>query len=92
MKDNERDENLPTYLQNTHDSGRHVILIVDESHKSLTTPKAQELILNYIKPKIQLEISATPDSANYHAMIETSISEVIEAGMIKKEILINPGF
>jgi len=92
MKDNERDENLPTYLQNTHDAGRYVILIVDESQRSLATQKAQDLILNYIKPKIQLEVSATPDSSNYHSMIETSISEVIEAGMIKKEILINPGF
>lgn len=92
MKDNERDENLPTYLQNTHDAGRQVILIIDESHKSLATPKAQELILNYIKPKIQIEVSATPDSSNYHAMIETTVNEVIEAGMIKKEILINPGF
>lgn len=90
MKENERDENLPTYLKNTHEAGRNVILIVDESHKALSTPKAQELVLNYIKPKIQLEVSATPDSAGYHVMIETDIKEVIEAGMIKKEVLINP--
>jgi type III restriction enzyme len=90
MKDNERDENLPTYLKNTHEAGRDVILIVDESHKALSTPKAQELVLNYIKPKVQIEVSATPDSTGYHAMIETDIKEVIEAGMIKKEVLINP--
>jgi len=46
MKDNEKNENLPTYLNNTHLSGRKVILIVDESHRSLDTPKAQELIAN----------------------------------------------
>ena len=79
MKDNERDENLPTYLKNTHEAGRDVILIVDESHKALSTPKAQELVLNYIKPKVQIEVSATPDSTGYHAMIETDIKEVIEA-------------
>lgn len=62
MKDNERDENLPIYLANTHDAGRGIILIVDESHRSLATPKAQELILTYIKPQIQIEVSATPDS------------------------------
>lgn len=90
MKENERDENLPTYLKNTHEAGRGVILIVDESHKALSTPKAQELVLNYIKPKVQIEVSATPDSTGYHAMIETDIKEVIEAGMIKKEVLINP--
>lgn len=91
MKDNERDENLPAYLSNTHDAGRGIILIVDESHRSLATPKAQELIMNYIKPKIQIEVSATPDSADYDAKIETKIEEVIEAGMIKKEVVINPG-
>lgn len=91
MKDNERDENLPTYLANTHDAGREIILIVDESHRSLATPKAQELIMNYIKPKIQIEVSATPDSTDYDAKIETRIEEVIEAGMIKKEVVINPG-
>ena len=90
MKDNERDENLPTYLANTHDAGRGIILIIDESHRSLATPKAQELIMNYIKPKIQIEVSATPDSVDYDAKIETKIEEVIEAGMIKKEVVINP--
>lgn len=91
MKDNERDENLPTYLANTHKSGRDVILIVDESHRSLNTTKAQELIREYIKPKIQIEVSATPDSENYDQKVEVNIEEVIEAGMIKREILINPG-
>ena len=91
IRDNERDENLPTYLANTHDAGRGIILIVDESHKSLSTPKAQELIINYIKPQIQIEVSATPDSADYDAKIDTKIEEVIEAGMIKKEVVINPG-
>lgn len=68
-----------------------MILIIDESHRSLSTPKAQELIMSYIKPKLQIEVSATPDSTDYDARIETRIEEVIEAGMIKKEVLINPG-
>lgn len=89
MKDNERDENLPTYLTNTHEAGRGIILIVDESHRSLATPKAQDLIMNYIRPQIQIEVSATPDSIDYDAKIETRIEEVIEAGMIKKEVVIN---
>jgi type III restriction enzyme len=62
MKDNERDENLPIYLQNTHIAGREIILIIDESHRNLDSPRAQELIQNFIKPKIQIEVSATPDS------------------------------
>lgn len=90
MKDNERDENLPTYLANTHEAGREIILIVDESHKNLDSARAQDLIKNYIKPKIQIEVSATPDSQWVAQTIDVDISQVIESGMIKKEILINP--
>ncbi len=89
MKDNERDENLPTYLENTHTSWRKVILIVDESHRSLDTPKAQELIKNYIKPVLQIEVSATPDSIDYEHKIDVNIDDVIKEWMIKKEVLIN---
>ena len=89
MKDNEKKENLPTYLQNTHTAGRKIILIIDESHRSLDTIKAQELIINYIKPTIQIEVSATPDSKDYEQKIEVNIADVINEQMIKKEILIN---
>jgi type III restriction enzyme len=89
MRDNEKKQNLPTYLKNTHLSWRKVILIVDESHRSLDTNKAQELITNYIKPVLQIEVSATPDSQNYEQKIEVDIGDVIKEGMIKKEILIN---
>ena len=89
MKDNERDENLPTYLSNTHKAWKEIILIVDESHKNLDSLRAQELIQNFIKPKIQIEVSATPDTVLAAQIIEVDVESVIEAGMIKKEILIN---
>lgn len=89
MKDNERDENLPTYLKNTHKSWRKVILIVDESHRSLDTPKAQELIKNFIKPVLQIEVSATPDSKKIDQYENVKIQDVINEWMIKKEILVN---
>lgn len=89
MKDNERDENLPTYLQNTHESWKKIILIVDESHRSLDTPKAQELIKNFIKPVLQIEVSATPDSKDFDQYIKVEIQDVIKEGMIKKEVLVN---
>lgn len=89
MKDNERNENLPTYLENTHLTWRKIILIIDESHRSLDTPKAQELIKNFIKPVLQIEVSATPDSNNYEQKIEVQIDDVISEWMIKKEVLVN---
>ena len=78
MKDNETGENLPNYLANTHDANIKIILIVDESHRSLDTQRAQELIQNYIKPALQIEVSATPDSADYDEKIEVDIADVIE--------------
>lgn len=90
MKDNETGENLPNYLENTHNANIKIILIVDESHRSLDTQRAQELIQNYIKPALQIEVSATPDSADYDEKIEVDITDVIEEWMIKKEVLINP--
>ena len=90
MRDNETEENLPHYLENTHNSRTKIILIVDESHKSLNTEKAQNLIQNYIKPILQIEVSATPDSKDYDAKVEVDIADVIEEWMIKKEVLINP--
>lgn len=90
MRDNERNENLPTYLKNAHNEGRKIILIVDESHIALDTNKAQELIGEYIKPTIQIEVSATPDTRDYRAQVEVYIDDVIKEEMIKKEILINP--
>ncbi len=89
MKDNEKDENLPIYLQNSHEAWIKIILIVDESQRSLDTPKAQELIKNYIKPILQIEVSATPDSQGYSHKIEVDIQDVIKEEMIKKEILVN---
>jgi type III restriction enzyme, res subunit len=48
------------------------------------------LIGEYIKPIIQIEVSATPDTRDYRAQVEVYIDDVIKEEMIKKEILINP--
>ena len=89
MKDNEKDENIPFYMENTRNHGLEIVLIIDESHKQLNTPRAQELINDYFKPIIQIEVSATPDSAHYDKKISVDINDVIESGMIKKEVLVN---
>lgn len=89
MRDNETGKNLPNYLKNTHNEGRKIVLIVDESHIALNSKKSQGLIQEYFKPMMQIEVSATPDSTGYNQCIEVEIDKVIGAGMIKKEILIN---
>ncbi len=89
MKDNEKNENIPNYMENSRQNGLEIVLIVDESHKQLNTPKAQELINDYFKPIIQIEVSATPDSQNYDKKISVDINDVIKSWMIKKEVLVN---
>lgn len=90
--DNEQDRNLTKIIENTKEEGRDVFLIIDESHHSAKTETAQGLI-NDIAPKVTLEVSATPhliSSDILPRMIEVDFSEVVEEGMIKKEVLINP--
>jgi hypothetical protein len=90
MKDNERDENIPIYMDNIRKNGLEIVLIIDESSRDLKQAKSQELINEYFKPIIQIEVSATPDSVKYDKKITVDINDVIASGMIKKEILINP--
>lgn len=91
MRENETGENLPNFLQNTHVANKKIILIVDESHRNLDTPKAQELIQNIIKPALQIEVSATPDSTNIDEIVKVTIEDVIQEWIIKKEVIINEG-
>lgn len=89
MRENERDANLPTYLENARKAGREIVLVIDESSRNLGSERAQEIIAQFIKPRLQIEVSATPDSVGYVKMVEVSANEVIESGMIRREAVMN---
>ncbi len=91
MREDEQDANIPVYMENTKQMGIEIILVIDESHTNLDGPRAQELIASFLQPKLQIEVSATPKSTKYQEMITVNITDVIDAGMIKQEVLINPG-
>lgn len=77
-------------LENTRNSGKKIILIIDESHKSSNTSRAKELRDEIIKPFLTIEMSATPVLTDDMQMkISVDPTKVIEEGMIKKEIIIN---
>ena len=90
IRDNERDYNLTHIIQNTVDEGRIIILIIDESHFAADTPISQGLIKMF-NPKITLEVSATPHMRG-NEKVKVYREKVIDEGMIKKRISINPGF
>jgi type III restriction enzyme len=59
MSDNETGRNLPNFINNTLDDDRQIILIIDESQLYLSED-TEKLIINTIKPKLRIEVSATP--------------------------------
>lgn len=81
----------------THQSGREIIMIIDESHRNVTT-QSFENVINPLAPKIILNVSATPeiipnalDIVRGHAgLVEINRQDVIDAGLIKAEISCQP--
>lgn len=94
MKDGEK-INFREVLANTR-AKRKIILIVDESHIGATAERTSEL-KSEIDADLILEVSATPKfkpspsemASGQAGWIEVSASDVIEEGLIKKEIIIN---
>ncbi|MFH2103563.1 MAG: DEAD/DEAH box helicase family protein [Chloroflexota bacterium] len=91
IRENERDFNLSTIVQNTRDAGRIIILVIDESHHAAKSEISRGLIAMF-DPKVSLEVSATPTLTDINAMVVVEREKVIDEGMIKKRIAINPGF
>lgn len=88
MKKNEN-TNFPEVLKNTRNINRKIILIIDESHSGATTERALEIRDEVIIPNLTIEMSATPVLKDINAKVEVDPNDVINEGMIKKEIIIN---
>lgn len=90
MKDKET-VNFRELIENTRKSGTKIILIIDESHSRDKAERAFELRNEIIKPDLTIEMSATPilHEGEYNEKVEVQSNDVIEEGMIKKEIIIN---
>jgi type III restriction enzyme len=91
VRANERDNNLSSVIARTKDDGRIIFLVIDESHHTASSEKSKELIQD-IGPKITIEVSATPQLNNANRIVEVELKDVKDEEMIKKEIIINPGF
>jgi len=90
MKDKET-VNFRELIANTKETGRKIIMIIDESHSSATGERANEL-REIINADLVIEMSATPillEGKHDKRLIKVNANDVIEEGMIKKEIIIN---
>lgn len=90
-RENEQGLTFDNFINETHEDGRKIVVIIDEEHIGSDTELALEVVDGLIKPKITLRVSATPkyiptraDTAGY---IEVKRSEVVEAGLIKEKII-----
>ncbi|MDX4028292.1 DEAD/DEAH box helicase [Aliarcobacter skirrowii] len=83
------------FIDNTRKSKIDIILIIDESHKNATTELSLEII-DYVNPKISINISATPkyiptieqiqdNSAGY---VSVKHLDVINSGLIREQIIL----
>lgn len=90
MKDKET-TNFRELIQNSKQSGKTIILIIDESHSNSTSERALELRDEIVISDLTIEMSATPslkeDQLDEKVIVQPN--DVIEEGMIKKEIIIN---
>ena len=90
VKENETEKYLDKIIQNTKEMGRNIMMIIDESHHSAQSERAQELI-SMINPDVVLEVSATPIlKEKISSLYRTEIEDVQDEEMIKNEVLINP--
>jgi type III restriction enzyme len=98
VKDREDGKNIVDVLEKTRDSGRELVLIVDEAHRNYLTVQTQQFINEVLQPKLIIEVSATPqvnpsaeDVLNRSAaMVPVLFNDVVASGLIKQETLINP--
>jgi type III restriction enzyme len=90
MKDKET-VNFRELVSNTKARGRLLVMIIDESHSNATSERAKELRDEIVDPHLTIEMSATPvlREGEYNEKVSVAPNDVIEEGMIKKEIVIN---
>lgn len=90
-RENELGMNFDSFINQTHEDGRKIVVIIDEEHIGSDTELALELVEGLIKPKILLRVSATPkyipSRAETAGYLEIKHSDVIESGLIKEKII-----
>lgn len=90
IRDNENDFNLSKVINNTLADDRIIILVIDESHFAAKAENSLDLI-KIIQAKVSVDVSATPHIQG-DELVNVPREKVIEDQMIKKRIVINPGF
>ena len=68
-----------------------IIVIIDEEHMFAgKLANKSEKVLKTINPKVEIRISATPVTTRQDALVSVSREKVINEGMIKQGVVLNP--
>ena len=91
IRDNEQNRTLYELIRRTKiEQHLPVVVIIDEEHMFAgRNAKKSELVLQAIRPHIELRVSATPVTNCYNA-VEVRRHDVVDEEMIKKGIELNP--
>lgn len=91
----ENERNIQDIMEATREAGLKTIIIVDESHQTFYGNNSQLFVREVIKPSLVIEASATPkflakdSTSDNYRKIRVTTEEVIESGLIKKQVLVN---
>jgi len=89
-RENETGLTFDNFMNESHETGIKIVLIIDEEQLGARSVLAEEVIA-LIKPKITIRVSATPlfepKLGEIYKFLEVPRSEVIKAGLIKEKII-----
>ncbi len=88
---NEHGITIEEVMSSTREEGKKIVLVIDEAHVHLRQEAAQDVVQEIVLPDLTLEVSATPHLTGYRYKAEIKREEVIAEGLIRKQIVINPG-
>lgn len=92
VRDSEANASLYEICRRTRErNGLPVIAVIDEEHMfwSKTADKSAA-VLDRINPAVEIRISATPKTVRFDEKVRVKRLDVIEAEMIKREVVLNP--
>ena len=90
IKENEKQFNLSSVVENTIGKNLELIVIIDEAHLSAFTGEQAKKVLALINAKIELSVTATP-TQKPDRIVHVPRQKVVEAQMIKKGVNLNIG-
>ena len=92
VRDSESSASLYEITRRTQEElGLPIIVIIDEEHMFWSnTADKTKAVLEHINPAVELRISATPKTSHPDERTKVHRQDVINAEMIKKEVVLNP--